>query len=69
VRAPRAALAATELPPRENTSAAALSSHWYKRWWVWALVGSAVAVAGGSVAYLTLGGSPPDHRDFTIEVQ
>ena len=69
VRAPRAALAATELPQRANTIAAALSTPWNKRWWVWALVGSAVAVAGGSVAYLTLVGSPPDHRDFTIEVQ
>jgi len=69
VRAPHGALAATELPRRVNSTATALSTPWYKRWWVWALVGSAVTVAGGSVAYLTLVGSPPDHRDFTIEVQ
>jgi hypothetical protein len=42
---------------------------WYQRWWVWALIGGAVAAVGGTLAAVELSGGGPDARDFSVRVR
>jgi tetratricopeptide (TPR) repeat protein len=53
---------------REVAAAGSEETHWYQRWWVWAIVGSVVA-GGAAAAFLYL--SPQDsaaHHDITVVV-
>ena len=42
---------------------------WYKRWWVWALVGGVALAAGTTTAVFTLREVPQDHRSLAIEFE
>ena len=57
VLSPRAVAAspATPAPAHDQPTA---GGQWYRRWWVWALAGTAVAVGGGAVVASRSGGTP-----------
>ncbi len=53
----------TAAPPIEPSPA------WYKRWWVWAIIGGAAVAAGGTAAAIYLTRDSPNQRDFTLQIE
>ena len=51
------------------TVSATDQSAWYEHWWVWAMVGTAAAIAAGSTAAIYLGSDDPQERNFTLEIK
>jgi hypothetical protein len=41
---------------------------WYRRWWIWAAAGGAVAIATGATVYLA-GRGPPDTIDGVLDIR
>ena len=42
---------------------------WYSKWWVWAIVGTAIAAGGGVAAGVILSRPAPQERDFGVVVK
>jgi len=54
--------------PREIALAYEQPQPWYRKWWVWALVGGAVAVGTGATVYFTLY-EPPGTVDDVFQIR
>lgn len=42
---------------------------WYRRWWVWAIIGGAAVAAGGTAAAIYLSRSSTGQRDFVLQIE
>lgn len=56
-------------PPAASAKPVEPAPAWYKRWWVWAIVGGVALAAGGTAAAVYLTRGSPSRRDFVLHIE